>query len=582
MLPQRARRARGRAGRRRAAPVDRAAPARPRRRARAHRRPRPGTSRSSASPCACVAEPGRTRAHRRGGDAARARRATRARRIERWYRRTARAEVAPRLDEAVAALGQRYTRLTIRDQRTRWGSCSTTGAMSFNWRLLLGPADVLDYVVWHEACHLAVMDHSPRFWALLERHRPGYREPQRWLRRNGCDARPARDERPRRRRARRVGRLRRRRPLPGRGRDRHRARVRSAPRPAAARWPRCRWRRLAGARDVRLRARRRRLRAPRARRARPGATGSTVLAAPPRRAPAARASRTSTAAASARSPSWASASCPTATTTLAWDGARRARRRLPHRRRRRRRAPRPRARRCSSPRRARSTTLARGRRRARRARGQRDRRGRGRRPGAPAARRRATSCARAASDGGEWEAADGTRGRLGSPSPPPGAPVDAYGCGDSFAARARPTASAPAMALADALRLAATLRRVRACAGAGPTAIRRPARATRARQRVVGRLAGLRARRAACASARCRPRPTPSPRTSTPPRSPPGPATSPRSATCSTGAYSRESTWRVARRSAPSSRRGERGQRVGRASSKRSRSTVPLRRIVRV
>ena len=131
-----------------------------------------------------VAEPGRTRAHRRGGEllvpASDARPA-----IERWYRRTARAEVAPRLDEAVAALGQRYTRLTIRDQRTRWGSCSTTGAMSFNWRLLLGPADVLDYVVWHEACHLAVMDHSPRFWALLERHRPGYREPQRWLRRNG-------------------------------------------------------------------------------------------------------------------------------------------------------------------------------------------------------------------------------------------------------------------------------------------------------------------------------------------------------------------------------------------------------------
>jgi predicted metal-dependent hydrolase len=129
-------------------------------------------------------EPGRTRAHRRGDallvPAADARPA-----IERWYKRTARAEVGPRLDDAAAAVGREYTRLTIRDQRTRWGSCSATGAMSFNWRLLLGPAEVLDYVVWHEACHLAVMDHSPRFWALLERHRPGYREPQRWLRRNG-------------------------------------------------------------------------------------------------------------------------------------------------------------------------------------------------------------------------------------------------------------------------------------------------------------------------------------------------------------------------------------------------------------
>jgi predicted metal-dependent hydrolase len=131
-----------------------------------------------------VPEAGRTRAHRRGDDllvpATDARPA-----VERWYRRTARAEVAPRLDEAAAALGRRYTRLTIRDQRTRWGSCSTTGAMSFNWRLLLGPEEVLDYVVWHEACHLAVHDHSARFWALLERHRPGYRAPQRWLRQNG-------------------------------------------------------------------------------------------------------------------------------------------------------------------------------------------------------------------------------------------------------------------------------------------------------------------------------------------------------------------------------------------------------------
>lgn len=129
-------------------------------------------------------EPGRRRVHRRGnvllvpaGDARDA--------IERWYRRMAHGEIAPRLDEAVAAIGHRYTRLTIRNQRTRWGSCSTSGAMSFNWRLLLAPEEVLDYVVWHEACHLAHMDHSPRFWGLLRRHRPGYEQPRRWLRRHG-------------------------------------------------------------------------------------------------------------------------------------------------------------------------------------------------------------------------------------------------------------------------------------------------------------------------------------------------------------------------------------------------------------
>jgi NAD(P)-dependent dehydrogenase (short-subunit alcohol dehydrogenase family) len=95
-------------------------------------------------------------------------------------------DVQRSVDEAVDALGVDYASVRIANQRTRWGSCSTTGAMSFNWRLLLAPEDVLDYVVWHEACHLAVLDHSPRFWALVERHLPGYREPRAWLRRHGA------------------------------------------------------------------------------------------------------------------------------------------------------------------------------------------------------------------------------------------------------------------------------------------------------------------------------------------------------------------------------------------------------------
>jgi hypothetical protein len=133
-----------------------------------------------------VPEPGRTRV-RREGDVLRVPAADGARRdaLERWYRRRARAEIAPRLDAAVAALGRSYTKLTIRGQRTRWGSCSSSGAMSFNWRLLLAPPEVLEYVVWHEACHLAVMDHSPRFWALVQRHVPGYEGPRRWLRDHG-------------------------------------------------------------------------------------------------------------------------------------------------------------------------------------------------------------------------------------------------------------------------------------------------------------------------------------------------------------------------------------------------------------
>jgi predicted metal-dependent hydrolase len=105
--------------------------------------------------------------------------------LEGWYRRRARAEVAPRLDAACARAGTRYTRLSIRAQRTRWASCSSTGAMSFNWRLLLAPPEILDYVVEHEVAHLEVLDHSQRFWRLVGSRSRDYREHERWLRRNG-------------------------------------------------------------------------------------------------------------------------------------------------------------------------------------------------------------------------------------------------------------------------------------------------------------------------------------------------------------------------------------------------------------
>lgn len=133
-----------------------------------------------------VPEPGRTRVTRRG-DALRVPARDPRPALERWYRRAARAELAPRLDAACAAVGRPYTGLTIRGQRTRWASCSSTGAMSFNWRLLLAPAPVLDYVVWHEACHLVHADHSPRFWALVAEHCPDHRTHSRWLRAHGAE-----------------------------------------------------------------------------------------------------------------------------------------------------------------------------------------------------------------------------------------------------------------------------------------------------------------------------------------------------------------------------------------------------------
>ena len=135
---------------------------------------------------ALVREPGRTRVHRRGAELLVPGGEDHRLALERWYRRQARAEIAPRLDAATAAVGTRYRGLTIRGQRTRWASCSAAGAMSFNWRLLLAPAPVLDYVVWHEVCHLEVMDHSPRFWALLAERCPDYRAHAGWLRRHGA------------------------------------------------------------------------------------------------------------------------------------------------------------------------------------------------------------------------------------------------------------------------------------------------------------------------------------------------------------------------------------------------------------
>jgi predicted metal-dependent hydrolase len=144
----------------------------------------PGTVPYLGETLTLVAEGGRERVHRRedvllvpGGDPREA--------LERWYRRRAREEIAPRLDAATARAGSTYTGLTIRGQRTRWASCSSGGAMSFNWRLLLAPPEILDYVVEHEVCHLEVMDHSARFWRLLASRSPGWRAHSAWLRRYG-------------------------------------------------------------------------------------------------------------------------------------------------------------------------------------------------------------------------------------------------------------------------------------------------------------------------------------------------------------------------------------------------------------
>jgi len=100
---------------------------------------------------------------------------------EQQGRREARARIELIAQSEAAALGVSYARITLRDQVSRWGSCSSKGTLSFNWRLVLAPHDVLDYVVVHEVCHLVELHHGPAFWKLVERRRPHFRDSKRWL-----------------------------------------------------------------------------------------------------------------------------------------------------------------------------------------------------------------------------------------------------------------------------------------------------------------------------------------------------------------------------------------------------------------
>ncbi|MBQ6240729.1 MAG: M48 family metallopeptidase [Firmicutes bacterium] len=94
-------------------------------------------------------------------------------------------KIPPRVEYYAGLMGLQYGRITIRNQVSRWGSCSEKGNLSFNCLLMLCPADVRDYVIVHELCHLREMNHSPRFWAEVEAVVPDYRLWRRWLRKYG-------------------------------------------------------------------------------------------------------------------------------------------------------------------------------------------------------------------------------------------------------------------------------------------------------------------------------------------------------------------------------------------------------------
>ncbi len=106
--------------------------------------------------------------------------------VETWYRSAARAHFNARVAAWAPRIGVAPTGISIRDQRTRWGSASAAGRLSFNWRLMMAGPDVAEYVTVHELVHLRHMDHSPAFWRCVAEHWPAYGVQRDWLRVHGA------------------------------------------------------------------------------------------------------------------------------------------------------------------------------------------------------------------------------------------------------------------------------------------------------------------------------------------------------------------------------------------------------------
>jgi predicted metal-dependent hydrolase len=109
------------------------------------------------------------------------------RRLASWLTQRAAEDLDVRVRHHAARIGVRPKRIVLRDQSSRWGSCSTTRVLSFSWRLVLAPPHVLDYVAAHEVAHLSQMNHGPKFWALVAKTMPQMEEARAWLRVYGMD-----------------------------------------------------------------------------------------------------------------------------------------------------------------------------------------------------------------------------------------------------------------------------------------------------------------------------------------------------------------------------------------------------------
>lgn len=108
-------------------------------------------------------------------------------RVQGFLKELARNRLAEAVDHYAAQLGRKPNKLTLRDTRSRWGSCSSAGALMFSWRLVMAPSEILDYVAAHEVAHLAEMNHSQAFWDQVAHIHGDYKEQRKWLRVQGQD-----------------------------------------------------------------------------------------------------------------------------------------------------------------------------------------------------------------------------------------------------------------------------------------------------------------------------------------------------------------------------------------------------------
>lgn len=105
--------------------------------------------------------------------------------MEKWYRERAREVLTDKVTYFQRFIGKAVGDIRIKEQKSRWGSCSSRGNLNFNWKIVMAPDDIIDYLVVHELCHLLHMNHSKEFWESVEKIIPDYKEKEKWLKEKG-------------------------------------------------------------------------------------------------------------------------------------------------------------------------------------------------------------------------------------------------------------------------------------------------------------------------------------------------------------------------------------------------------------